>query len=77
MCDTPPHGPMLMNKRDAADYIGISLDTFEKYVRAGFFPVVRLGGKRTSRLLFRRADVDVFVAAATTPATSGPLTKKS
>ncbi len=73
MSETPPAGLGLMDAWAASDYLGISRNTFDKHVRAGLVPVVRLGGKRTSKLLFMRADLDAFVAAATTPATAGPL----
>lgn len=65
----------LLEKWEVEAYLNVSGSTLEKWVRAGRIPVVRLGGQPRSRLRFRRADLDAFIAASTSPATVGPLTK--
>lgn len=67
----------LLDKWEAEDYLNVPGSTLEKWVRARRIPVVRLGGQPRSRLRFRRADLDAFIAASTTPATVGPLASRS
>jgi excisionase family DNA binding protein len=69
--------PVLMDAWDACDYLGVPRSTFDKWTRQGLIPTVRLGGRARSRLRFRRSDLDAFVSAATTPASAGPLARRS
>lgn len=51
--------PLLISREDAAAMLGVAVETFDRQRRAGKTPApVRIGG----RLLFRRADLDAWVA---------------
>ena len=63
--------PNLLDRYQAEDYLNVSGSTFEKWVRAGLLPVIRLGGQPRSRMRFRRADLDAFIERSTTPAKAG------
>jgi excisionase family DNA binding protein len=54
--------PILINKQKAAGLLGISIRTLEKLVRQRAIETVRIG----DRVLFRRADLAMFVKTATT-----------
>lgn len=65
--------PDLMEVLDAADYLNLTEGTVRRLIRDGVIPVVKLGGKKKSRIRVRRGDLDALIAANYRPATSGPL----
>lgn len=65
--------PDLMEVPDGADYLNVTEGTFRRLVRDGVIPIVKLGGKKKSRIRVRRSDLDALIAANYHPATSGPL----
>lgn len=65
----------LLDRWQAEDYLNVPGSTLEKWTRAGLLPVVRLGGRKGSRLRYRQTDLDAFIEASLTPATSGPLAR--
>jgi excisionase family DNA binding protein len=46
-----PHTRRLLKTRDAASYLGVTRETFEKLVRAEALPVVQLLGPRSNWLV--------------------------
>ena len=54
------HDNDLMTKREAAEWLRISVRTLERYIDAGAVPVVKLG-VRSVRI--RRSDLDALLAS--------------
>lgn len=69
----PPGPTPLLTTRAAAVYLGLPLSTFEKLSRAGALPRVRFGDAARAHVRYCREDLDAYVAARRTPATTGPL----
>jgi excisionase family DNA binding protein len=59
-------GPQLLVPDDTAAYLGCSRRTVERLVAAGHLMPVRIG----SRVWFRVADLDAFIAAGGTSTTA-------
>ena len=73
---TPVPAPdALLDLWQVGDYLAMSEPAVRRLVRDGVIPTIRLGGKPKSRIRVRRSDLDALIAAATTPASSGPLAK--
>lgn len=53
----------LVGARDAAGLLGVHVETVRRAAREGSLPVVRL--RRRGNLMFRRADFDALIFAAT------------
>lgn len=68
--------PDLMEVPDTADYLNLTEGTVRRLIRDGVIPIVKLGGKKKSRIRVRRADLDALIAANYQPATSGPLAEQ-
>lgn len=49
-----------MNKTQAADYLGVSRDTFDNYIRDGFIPKGKQVG-HFKELRWYKSDLDIFL----------------
>lgn len=65
--------PDLMQVLDMCDYLDITEGTGRRLIRDGVIPIVKIGGKKKSRIRVRRVDLDALIAANYHPATTGPL----
>lgn len=54
-----------MTSREAADYIGVSINTLRKYVHEEGLPVLRFPGRR--KWLFRKDLIDKWIEERSTP----------
>jgi len=70
-----PIRPVLLEKWQAAVYLGLTDDGLDRLIRDGVVPVVKLGGRLKSRVRVRQSDLDALIEASLTRATSGPLAK--
>jgi excisionase family DNA binding protein len=70
-----PTPDALLDLWQVGDYLAMSEPAVRRLVRDGVLPVIKVGGKPKSRIRVRRSDLDTLIAAATTPASSGPLSK--
>ena len=66
-----PETKNVMNKREAGEYLGLSVPTIDRLMKTGDLRFVKL--LRSVR--FRREDLDAFLAAHVT--TGGPSKKKA
>lgn len=55
------------------DYLGYTESAVRRLVRDGVIPVVKIGGRKRSRIRVRQSALDALIEASTTPARSGPL----
>jgi excisionase family DNA binding protein len=69
----PDQWPDLMQVPDMCDYLDITEGTGRRLIRDGVIPIVKIGGKKKSRIRVRRVDLDALIAANYQPATTGPL----
>ena len=69
--------PDLLEVWEVADYLNLTEGTVRRLIRDGVIPVVKLGGKKKSRIRVRRSDLDALIAANYRPATSGPLAERT
>jgi predicted site-specific integrase-resolvase len=65
--------PLILNRREAAAALGISLWTLDQYIASGTLPTVNLpsskhAGERSRRVLVAVADLEDFVARCRTKA---------
>lgn len=60
----PPIAPAVLTTKQAAAYLGVSLPTLFRLLRADQLPHLRLG----RAIRFRREDLDAFIAARVTTA---------
>ena len=51
--------PIARNRRQAADYLGVSEDTIDRLRKAGHLPARKIG----RRVLIRTADLDALITA--------------
>jgi excisionase family DNA binding protein len=65
--------PDLLDVPETALYLNCPEQTVRRLVRDGVIPVVKIGGKKRSRIRIRRIDLDALIEANYTPATTGPL----
>ena len=54
-----------LTSREAADYIGVSINTLRKYVHEEGLPVLRFPGRR--KWLFRKDLIDKWIEERSTP----------
>jgi excisionase family DNA binding protein len=73
----PDAWPDLMQVPDMCDYLDITEGTGRRLIRDGVIPIVKIGGKKKSRIRVRRVDLDALIEANYHPATSGPLARNS
>jgi predicted DNA-binding transcriptional regulator AlpA len=66
----------LLTIPETAEWLNISVDAAWRLRRDEVLPVVKLGGKGKSRVRVRPEDVEALIAAAYSPATSGPLANR-
>lgn len=59
-----PFWPRYLTRETAALYLGVSTDTFDNEVRAGFWPPPRRRGGRGGRLTWDRAMIDAVADRA-------------
>jgi len=58
-----PPGPRLLSRREAADYLNLSSDMFDRLTQQGELPRVQLvlGNRNVRKVLHDRADLDRLV----------------
>lgn len=62
----------ILNAQQAAEYLGITLDTLRQKVQRRELPHFRMSDKPNGHLRFRQSDLDAWIDARLVPAT-GPL----
>ena len=63
---------MAFNKKQAAAYCGISVETLDKYRDSGKLGFTRIG----KRIVFRQIELDQFLASLTIPAKTPPTLRE-
>jgi excisionase family DNA binding protein len=67
--ETASRADDLLNTRQAAEVLNVSVTTMRRMIQARRFPVVRFGGKVEGILLrVRRGDLDAYVRSSILPA---------
>jgi excisionase family DNA binding protein len=62
----------IFNKRQAAAYCGISVETLDRFKDSGKLGFTKIG----KRVLFRETELDDFLASLTIPATQPPTLRE-
>jgi excisionase family DNA binding protein len=63
---------MVFNKKSAAEYCGISIETLDRFKDSGRLGFTRIG----KRVVFRQIELDQFLAALTVPAKTVPTLRE-
>ena len=73
MSSTPAQPDPLLDLWQVGDYLGYTESAVRRLVRDGVIPIVKIGGRKRSRIRVRQSALDALIEASTTPATTGPL----
>ena len=73
MSSTPAQPDPLLDVWQVAEYLGYTESAVRRLIRDGVIPVVKIGGRKRSRIRIRQSHLDVLIEASTTPAKFGPL----
>jgi excisionase family DNA binding protein len=67
-----PGGYMIYNKKSFAKVLGVSVETIDRYRKAGKLPHHRIG----DRVIFTDGDLLVFLESCSVPATNVPTLRE-